>query len=201
MESIMFRIMNVKELHLLEGEIEQIHDPVERDIRTDLIERIMEAVTDYDVHVREYAYRKTVERILKRGVLLEPVDRNSVVTEWDAQFDRLVSLEQKNAARHYTDQFRWHLFSFELLPAISGDAARKMFDRAIKRDLYLFFDCSDDAYLIKNTHLLTAEDVDSLRDYGPLELSDMYFFDPVDHWTYIKPHEEYCGPYYFKSDF
>ena len=117
MESIMFRIMNLKELHLLENEIEQFSDPMERSARTELIERIMEAVTDYDVHVRGYAYRKTVETIVDRGILLEPADRDAVVTEWDAQFDSLVTQEQKNAARHYTDQFRWLLFSFELLPA------------------------------------------------------------------------------------
>jgi hypothetical protein len=28
----------------------------------------------------------------------------------------------------------------------------------------------------------------------------MYFFDPANRWTYVKPHEEYCGPYFFKID-
>ena len=200
MESIMFRIINLKELHLLDEEIQQIQDPTEREARSELIDRIMEAVTDYDAHIRKYAYRKMVELIVERGVRLEPVDRQSVVREWDDRFDCLVTQAQKNMALHYTDQFRWHLFSFELLPAISGDAARVMFDREEKRDLYLFFDYSDNAYLVRNAHLLTAEDVDTLRNYGSLELSDMYFFDPVNHWTYVKPHEEYCGPCYFKSD-
>ena len=200
MESIMFRIMNLKELHLLDQEIQQMQDPTEREVRSELIDRIMEAVTDYDVHVRNYAYQKMIEQIVERGVLLEPVDRQSVVREWDERFDLLVTQTQKNTALHYTDQFRWHLFSFELLPAISGDEARGMFDREEKRDLYLFFDYSDNAYLVKNANLLTAEDVDTLRNYGPLELSDLYFFDPVNHWTYVKPHEEYCGPYYFKAN-
>lgn len=198
MESITFRIINLKELHLLEDEIEQFSDPMEREARSDLIDRIIEAVTDYDVHVRGYQYRKTVESIVDRGVLLEPADRDTVVTEWDAQFDSLVTREQNNAARRYTDQFRWHLFSFDLLPAISGDSARAAFDAEEKRALFLFFDYSDDAYLVRNAHLLTAADVDTLRNYGPLELSDMYFFDPVTRWTYVKPHEEYCGPYYYK---
>ncbi len=200
MESVMFRIMNLKGLDLLDQEIQQIQDPTEREARSELIERIMEAVTDYDVHVQNYAYRKIVEQIVARGVRLEPVDRQAVVREWDERFDCLVTQAQKNAALHYTDQFRWHLFSFELLPAISGDAARAEFDAEKKQDLYLFFDYSDNAYLVRNAHLLTAEDVDTLRSCSPLELSDMYFFDPLNHWTYVKPHEEYCGPYYFKSD-
>ena len=48
--------------------------------------------------------------------------------------------------------------------------------------------------------MITAADVEALRENSPLNLSDMYFFDPANRWTYVKPHEEYCGPYFFKID-
>lgn len=51
MESIMFRIMNLKELHQLEEEIDQMDDAKEKEARSQLIEQIMEKITDYDVHV------------------------------------------------------------------------------------------------------------------------------------------------------
>ena len=196
----MFRIMNLKELHQLEDEIEQIPDFQEREARFRLLEQIMEKVTDYDVHVREYAYRQTIQVLLDRGIILEPVDRAPVVDAWDRQFDSLVSHRAKQAAAHYSDQFRWHLFSFELLPAVQKDPARMAFDDMPKGDMYLFFDYSEEAYRLRNAHLLTAADVEALREHSPLNLSDMYFFDPVNKWTYIRAHEDYCGPYFFGVD-
>ncbi len=200
MESIIFRIMDLKELHQLEEEIEQMSDAKERKARLELLEQIMEKITDYDVHIREYAYRQSIQALIERGVIFEPIPRDSVVEQWDEQFDQLVSLEAKQAARHYTDQFRWHLFSFELLPAAKGDTARAAFDETEKQELYLFFDYADDTYRVKNAHLLTANDIEALRENSSLDLSDMYFFDPMHKWTYIKPHEDYCGPYFFKAD-
>lgn len=198
MESILFRIMNLKELHSLEEETERMTDEKERVIRLKLIERIMEKITDYDVHLREYAYQQTVQALVNRGIIFEPVNREPIVAEWDNQFDSLVLAEAKQTAKHYTNQFRWHLFSFELLAAIVGEDARKAFNKIGKQELYLFFDYADEAYRVKNAHLLTAEDVEHLRENSSLGLSDMYFFDPLNNWTYIKPHEEYCGPYFFQ---
>jgi len=199
MESIMFRIMNINELHRLYEELELIDDATEKEAREHLLDSILEKITDYDVHVHLYAYKQAVNALLTRGVILEPVERESIVAEWDKCFDSLVSHEMKQATKHYSDQFRWHLFSFELLSALQGEDARQMFDRIAKSELYLFFDYDDRAFRVKNAELLTADDFEHLREFSPLNLSDMYFFDPVAKWTYIKPHEIYCGPYYFST--
>ena len=200
MESIIFRIMNLKEYHQLYEETEQLSDAAERESRLKLLEQIMEKITDYDVHVREYAYQQSVQALIDRGVIFEPIERSTVVAQWDEQFDRLVSPEAKQAAPHYTDQFRWHLFSFELLPATKEDAARTTFDEMEKHELYLFFDYAEESYRVKNAHLLTANDIETLRENSSLDLSDMYFFDPANKWTYIRAHEDHCGPYFFKAD-
>jgi len=200
MESIIFRIMNLNEFHKLLSEIEEMTDETEKEARLKLMEEIQEKITDYDVHVREYAYRQTIKDLIDRGIVIESADRKAVVTAWDDQFDRLVSAEVKKASEHYTNQFRWHIFSFELLFALQRDEARKAFDEMPKTELYLFFDYSEECYRIRNVHLLTAKDVEDLRKESSLGLSDMYFFDPVNKWTYIKTHEEYCGPYFCKVD-
>ena len=200
MESIIFRIMNLKEYHQLYEETEQLSDAAERESRLKLLEQVMEKITDYDVHVREYAYQQSVQALIDRGVIFEPVERTPVVAQWDEQFDQLVSPEAKQAAPHYTDQFRWHLFSFELLPATKEDAARTTFDEMEKHELYLFFDYATEAYRVKNAQLLTASDIEVLRENSSLDLSDMYFFDPANKWTYIRAHEDYCGPYFFRAD-
>ena len=200
MESIMFRIMNLKELHQLEEEIEKMSDVKERKARLKLLDQIMEKITDYDVHIREYAYQQSMQALIDRGVIFEPIERAALVARWDEQFDRLVSPEAKQAASHYTDQFRWHLFSFELLPATKEDAARTAFNEVEKQELYLFFDYATEAYRVKNAHLLTSDDIEALSENSSLDMSDMYFFDPANKWTFIRPHEYHCGPYFFKAD-
>ena len=70
----------------------------------------------------------------------------------------------------------------------------------IKSELYLFFDYAKEVYLVRNAHLLTAADVEALRENSSLNHSDMYFFDSANGWTYSKPHEEYCGPYFFRRE-
>ena len=200
MESILFRILNFDEFSKLYDELDGVEDKEERVTRCQLLNRISDAIADYDVHVREYAWKQAVRKRMERGITIEHVDRAEVVGQWDACFDSLVSAEAKQAANHYTDQFRWHLFSFELLTALQGDDARNAFDSVKKQDLYLFFDYADECYLVRNAHLLTAADIEAVKANSPLNYSDLYFFDPVEKWTYVKPHEEYCGPYFFQCD-
>ena len=48
--------------------------------------------------------------------------------------------------------------------------------------------------------IMNLKELYKLMEESPLNRSDMYFFDPVNKWTYVKPHEEYCGPYFCKVD-
>ena len=200
MESVMFRIMNMDELHRLEEEIELLTDSKEKAAREELIEQIMEKITDYDCHVSDYAYRQILKEIIQRGVIFEPVERTVIVSEWDKQFDGLVSMEMKKGAKHYNSQYRWHLFSFELLPAIQGKDARQLFNSTQKSELYMFFNYAEECYHVKNANLLTAEDFERLHEFSLLNYADMYFYDSLKKWTYIKTHEDSCGPYFFKVD-
>jgi len=198
MESIIFRIMNLKEVFELREEIDRSADAEEREARHRFLDEIEEKIADYDVHIREYAYKQSLKSLTDRGIVFQPVEREGVVALWDKQFDSLVSAEAKASARNYSDQFRWHLFSFELLPAIKEDESRKVFDEMKKDELYLFFDYCDEAYLVKNAHLLTAGDIEALRENSSLDRSDMYFFASAGRWTYVKTHEDYLGPYFVK---
>ena len=197
MESIMFRIMNLNELHKLQEEIENISDSAERDARTALIDGITEKVTEYDVHIRNYEYKKAIKAVFGRGIAVQKIDREQITAKWDAAIDSLVPPARKQAEKYYTDQFRWHIFSFELLGCASGEEAKKAFDSADKSELYLFFDYADEAYKVDNAYLLTSSDIDAVWENSPLDYSDIYLFNPKEKWTYIKPHEEDCGPYFF----
>ena len=108
-----------------------------------------------------------------------------MLAEWNRLFDNPVSAAVKESTPQYSDQFRWHLFSFDLLPSLQADSARTAFDAADKDTLYLFFECTDEAYILQNAHLLTADDIETIKENSPLEQMDLYFLDSVRKWTYI----------------
>ena len=47
--------------------MDQSDDATEREARTQLIEQIMAKITDYDVHVRGYAYQQAIQSLLNRA--------------------------------------------------------------------------------------------------------------------------------------
>ena len=140
-----------------------------------------------------------LQNLIDKGVLFLHVHKKPIAEQWDKQFDELVSEEDKENKEDYSDQFKWHLFSFELLPALTGDEARAAFDKEEKHELYLFFEYADEAYIIGNANLITAKDIDELYGKSELNSSDFYFFDPLNSWTYVVPHEEELGPYFYKA--
>ena len=197
MESIIFSIMNMNALMKLEEENAHINDDNEREIRSKLIEAIMDKIADYDVHVRKYQYDKYLKELMTRGIKFIPVDRKEVVSQWDMLYDSLVSDQTRKNTKCYNDQFKWHLFSFDLLPTKKKSAAQIAFDSQEKGTLYWFFENSKEAYLVINAHLLKASDFEVLCEYSTLNIADMYVFDPSRKWTYVKTHEDSCGPYFF----
>lgn len=125
MKSIYFRIINQKELFALYDEIEQIPDPVERKTRESLLDRIHSVIGDYDVHVREYAFAQHGKSILARGVRAIPASASQLKRQRTRLFASGISPEQKKAI--YFHQYRWHLFSYQVLPALQGDDADDAF--------------------------------------------------------------------------
>ena len=142
---------------------------------------------------------KKFQNLIDRGVLFLHIPKKLLVDSWDKQFDSLVSSEEKENKENYSDQFRWHLFSFDLLPSLKGDEAKAAFDKEEKHELYLFFEYAEETYIIGNANLLTAKDVDELFKKSSIDSSDFYFFDPLHQWTYVVPHEEELGPYFYKA--
>ena len=87
----------------------------------------------------------------------------------------------------------WHVFSFNLIPKgswLEGDAARKAFDRADKKEAeYVIY------YGNKETvdlPYVTAEKLDRDED-----IVEMYVVGADRDWTYILTHEDGLGPYFY----
>ena len=169
-----------------------LSDHAEIVTRQEMLSEIMELTREYYLHVNEYDYKQFCEELLERGIRFTPVNDRTTKAKWTKLFAASVPKEKRKEV-HF-EQFRWHLFSFELLDALTEDDARAAFDAEPKDAVYLFWQHTKKAYLLENAHLLKAEDLD--HDFIPHP--DMYLFSPEGKWTYVHTHESMCGPYFYK---
>lgn len=160
--------------------------------RQEMLDEIMEAARDYYEHVNAYNYKQLCKELKERGLHFTPVNDRTTKAKWTKLFVAPISQEDRKLV-HF-EQYRWHLFSFELLNALTDDAARTAFDAEPKDSVYLFWQHTNKAYLVENAHLFKAEDFD--HDFIPHP--DFYLFSPEGKWTYIHTHEIMCGPYFYK---
>ena len=169
-----------------------LSDHAEIVTRQEMLSEIMELTREYYLHVNEYDYKQFLKELYERGLRFTPVNDRTTKAKWTKLFASSVPKEKRKEV-HF-EQFRWHLFSFELLDALTAGDARAAFDAEPKDTVYLFWQHTKKAYLLENAHLLKAEDLD--HDFIPHP--DMYLFSPEGKWTYIHTHESMCGPYFYK---
>jgi len=149
--------------------------------------------------VLEYTYNKKIDELISRGIRFVRADRRVLDDEWDSLFDSLVPVKAKLTSEDYNAQYKWHIFSFKLLSALTGDEAINAFEQAEKENLKLFYQHSKEAYSIENGELITAEDFSVISECSAMDKADLYIYNPDKKWTYIKTHEETCGPYFFQA--
>lgn len=169
-----------------------LSDHAEIVTRQEMLSEIMELTREYYLHVNEYDYKQFCEELLERGIRFTPVNDRTTKAKWTKLFAASVPKEKRKEV-HF-EQFRWHLFSFELLDALTAGDARAAFDAEPKDAVYLFWQHTKKAYLLENAHLLKAEDL----DHKFIPFSDFYLFSPKGKWTYVHTHESMCGPYFYK---
>lgn len=170
----------------------ELPDENEKEVRLSLLRHIQNAVLEWDAHIQEYDYKKFCTELKERGIHFTPVNDSTTKAKWTKLF--AVSVPKEERKKVHFEQFKWHLFSFNLLDALTEDEARAAFDAQPKDSVYLFWQHTKEAYLIKNAHLLKAEDF----DHPFIPFKDFYLFSPEGKWTYIHTHEIMCGPYFYK---
>lgn len=169
-----------------------LSDKAECIARQEMLSDIMEAVREYYEHVNTYDYKQFCKELSERGIRFTPVNDSTTKAKWTKLFASSIPKEKRKKV-HF-QQYKWHLFSFELLNALTEDEARTAFDAQPKDAVYLFWQHTKKAYLVENAHLLKAADFD--HDFIPHP--DVYLFSMKDKWTYIHTHEIMCGPYFYK---
>ena len=174
-----------------ETEIEALADQEEAAVRKKLLKEISEKVMDYNAHINAYNYAQHCKAIEARGLIFKTISKRTATRKWDTFFASHISPEKKR--KIYYSSFKWHMFSYEKNEARKGDAANRAFDRCEKGSAYLFIQCTEEAWRIKNAQLLTSADFDV--DYS-FERADVYIFDVKGKWAYVRTHESDCGPYF-----
>ncbi|AQQ55070.1 hypothetical protein B0X71_09460 [Planococcus lenghuensis] len=88
----------------------------------------------------------------------------------------------------------WHIFSYEKMKHISGQAAEGAFNQLKKGKCFLFFHDAEETIFMENANSVKAKD---LHVHGQTEL---YMVDGNFSWTFVLTHEADLGPYFCKPD-
>ncbi len=165
-----------------EDNIALITNKREAENREQMLYDIIDQIDNYNEYVEHCKLMKS------KGLDFVQVENKSAIkAKWSKIFASSISIIDKNKV--YFKEFRWHLFSYELLKCENNYDARICFDKAIKTDVYMFYQHSDEVYRIENPSLLKSTDFD-MDD-------DVYVFDVKEKWTYIRTHESEFGPYFY----
>lgn len=83
----------------------------------------------------------------------------------------------------------WHIFTWGNVPCLTGDEARRAFDKLSFSKAIMFYGGYSNR--INSIQLCDKIPASSLEDSG-----DVYIVDVNYQWTYVHTHESVCGPYF-----
>lgn len=168
---------------------ESLPDEVEKRTRHQLIEAILDKISEYNYHLFEYSYSQKRNEISNRGVLFVPTPNSRTIkANWSKLFAASLSLDEKSEIGYQS--FKWHIFSFNKVNALSNSKARHAFNQCKKEKVFVFYQNKDEVFYIENPNLLKSSDFDLDQD--------IYIYDALKKWTYVHTHEAQCGPYFYQ---
>ena len=169
--------------------IELISDEAEKANRFQLLDTVIDKINEYNGYVSDYEYCQKKQEIISRGVAFIPQSNTRTIkSNWSKLFAASISSDEKRAIGY--ESYRWHIFSFEKVSALTNSKARNAFNKCKKDRVFAFYQHKDEAFYVENAQLLKSTDFDSD--------DDIYIFDMVNKWTYVHTHESQCGPYFYR---
>ena len=167
--------------------LSEMDNGLEREMRQQLLQNVLEQVGIYE----SYAYAYERDRSMSaRGIKWNKCECSCEQLKhlWDELFAADVNLADKLKI-HY-QQYLWHLFSNRKKVALEGQIARERFNQIQKNDVYIFYNNSEETYVVTGSEYLRDIDFDQEQD--------IYIMDLNNKWTYIHTHESDCGPYFYE---
>ena len=151
-------------------------------------------MTDYEA--KFYELGQPINRLVATQVAWEepfPATIKDLRERWLNTFAADVSEEDLGKHVLVGGGYLWHIFSYNLVPCLEGDEARKALAELPDTECYRFYKeyPPQDQPRIK---AIEMSEVSSLPD----DL-DWYLVDKDFTWTYVHTHEEDCGPYFCKA--
>ena len=116
--------------------------------------------------------------------------------KWEDEFVSHLSDEEKKSIYLYDDDgccgYLWHVFSYEKKKCLKKGQADVAFNEELKQSCYVFYQHTDDAFILEHASSLTADDF--------VNEEDVYVVDKKFDWTYVRTHETgWCGPYFCRK--
>ena len=81
--------------------------------------------------------------------------------KWEDSFANHLSDKEKKSIYLYDKDggFLWHIFSYEKRNCLQEEKADISFERESKKSCYVFYQHSDEAFILENATALTADDL------------------------------------------
>lgn len=118
------------------------------------------------------------------------MDYQKIKAEWLAVFASSVSEEQLKKYVFSTGNYLWHIFSWGLVPCLTGEDAKKAFNKTEEKEVLKF-------YQRNNKSIPSYAELVSKMEADELDLTDdVYIVEKNFKWTYVHTHEWNCGPYF-----
>ena len=116
---------------------------------------------------------------------------------WIENFAGHLTLEEQKEI--YLDSFLWHLCSYEKVDCLEKEEAVKAFERLKKNQCTIFYQFTNEAFLVQNAKNLKVNDLP--YDRLDFESIDIYVMDWENNWAFIITHETGIGlgPYFIRK--
>lgn len=128
------------------------------------------------------------------------MDKAKVTARWLRTFARGVDAEQLQMRVYADGNLMWHIFSWELVPHLSGVEADAAYAAAEDAEVMLFADGYSGGgkpTQIRDLQLIAKPKLDELPKLcKKLKIQDLYITATDYSWTYVQTHEGYLGPYF-----
>jgi hypothetical protein len=117
--------------------------------------------------------------------------------KWRESFASHISKEELKEIDF--DSFLWKLCSWEKAVCLEKEEAIEAFQRQSKKKCTIFYQFTDEAYLVGNARYLTLKDLP--YQVRHMYYSDLYVMDWDNKWTFMITHEsDYgIGPYFIQK--
>ena len=168
----------------------KLHTKVENAVRDKYLYKILEKTSDYERYLEIYDIK---ENLKAKGIELQQIDNVDEIKEkWDKYFTSHISKELKD--KIYYNQFKWHIFSSEVLLADKEDDADSAFFETEKGGAFLCGQLTEECFEINDVTNFGKRELELIHEM----LDDFCLFDINGKWTYICTHEEDFGPYFYQ---